>query len=471
MLLIPFSVASAIIQASNSPEVTIYNQGFGFIKELRTLNLKAGQQAVAIEDVAARIETNSVGIRNFSPEVPFEVLEQNYQFDLISREAILNKAVGQKIRFHRTLPNGQKEVIVGTLVSSPTAIVNGGRTYNGMILRTDDGRILLDPTGEIEVESIPDGLISKPTLMWELDAAKAGNANVEVSYLTQGMNWNADYVLTLDGKSNKAALRGWVTVNNQCGATFNNAKLKLLAGDVERARPQAPGGMMGGRGGAEAMMNKSAGFQEEGLFEYHLYTLGRPANIRNNEIKQLSLLESDKLQYEKKIVVDALLNFGMYYPSEGEIGVGDIKPQVRVEFLNKKEFGLGIPLPKGNMKVYQADASGSLQMLGEDAIDHTPKEEKISLVVGRSFDIRATRTRKNFRRLSDRAFEESFEIEIRNRKDVAEKVHLYERHYAEWKITQTNMEWTKPDSQTQVFVVPVGANETKTVKYTVITSW
>ena len=178
--------------ADNGPEVTVYNQGFGLVKELRTLNLKAGRQTVSVEDVAALIETNSVAIRSLGRPDAFSVLEQNYQYDLISVNAILNKAVGNEVRFHRVLPNGQREVVVGTLVSSPTAIVgnaNGGsqQTYNGMVIRTPDGRILLNPSGEIEVSSLPEGLISKPTLLWELEAAAAGNVPIELSYLTQGL--------------------------------------------------------------------------------------------------------------------------------------------------------------------------------------------------------------------------------------------------------------------------------------------
>src|SRR6185503_542196 len=236
---------------------------------------------VAVEDVAAQIETNSVGIKSLTDHEGFSVLEQNYQYDLISPIAILNKAVGKQIRFHRVLPNGAKEVLTGILVSSPTAVVGdaeggGTTTWNGMVIKTDDGRIILNPSGEIEVSSLPEGLISKPTLLWEIEAATARTHTVELSYLTRGMSWAADYVLTLDG-AGKGDLRGWVTMTNNSGATFVEAKLKLLAGDVQRANqpPMAPRG--GGR--FETMKAADAGFAEEALFEYHLYTLQRPATI------------------------------------------------------------------------------------------------------------------------------------------------------------------------------------------------
>lgn len=469
----PF-IAMAVAQIpSGPPEVTIYNQGFALVKEVRQINVQPGRQTVAVEDVAQQIETNSVGIRSLTDPKGISVLEQNYQYDLISPLAILNKAVGKRVKFNRVLPNGAKEVVSGILVSSPTAVVGdqqggGTTTWNGMVIKTDDGRILLNPSGEIEVSEIPEGLISKPTLLWELQASKAASHNIELSYLTRGMTWNADYVLTIDGVKS-ADLLGWVTLSNNSGATFKDAKLKLLAGDVERVQqPMARGGRPAG--GLE-MKTMDAAFAEESLFEYHLYTLQRPATIRNNEQKQVQLLEGTGVPYTKKLIVDSMMNFGMYYPSEGEIGVGTIKPMVRVEFTNDEKSGLGMPLPKGNVKVYQRDKSGSVQMLGEAAIEHTPKNEKLSLTVGRSFDVVAERKRMNFRRIANNVFEETFEIELRNRKDVAETVHVMERHYGDWQITNTSMKWEKLDANTMQYVVALKAGEVAKIQYTVRTRW
>lgn len=459
--------------AAGGTEVTIYNQGFALIKENRQFVLKQGRQSVTVEDVAAMIEPSSVGIRSLTDPNSFEVLEQNYQFDLINPIAILNKSVGQKVRLIRTIGQ-QKDVLEGTLMSSPTAIVgsaSGGsqQTYNGMVIRTDDGRIVLDPTGEVEVRSIPDGLISKPTLLWDLFAQKAGTNQVELSYLTQGINWNADYVFTLDGDG-KGDLKGWVTVNNQSGATYQEAQLKLLAGEVQRAQPKFRGAP-GAAGGARMEAMQDLGFKEESFFEYHLYTLQRPATIRNREMKQLSLLEGKGIKVEKKLVIDALNDYGIYYPNEGEVGTGNIKPVVRVEFVNSKENDLGIPLPKGKIKVYQRDKSGSVQMLGEDEIDHTPRDERLSLVVGKSFDVVATRKRTNFKRINDRSFEQTFEIEVRNRKETAETVHILERHYGDWKISGNSMPFEKLDAMTLQFKVSLKAGQTQKVTYTVRTTW
>ncbi|MCO5297644.1 MAG: hypothetical protein M9921_12380 [Fimbriimonadaceae bacterium] len=466
-------LAFAQVAGSTANEVTVYNQGFALVKEVRNVELVRGRQQVSIVDVASQIETNSVGIRSLTDPNAFEVWEQNYQYDLISPIAILNKAVGQPIRFRRVLPDGQIEVLSGTLISSPTAVVGnqqGGSssTYNGMVIRADDGRIVLNPSGEIEVSSLPEGLISKPTLVWDLFAQKAGPQAVELSYLTRGTSWNADYVLTLSG-TGTADLRGWVTMTNNSGATWKDAKLKLLAGDVQRIQEMARGGMGGGRQAMDAAAK--AGFQEESLFEYHLYTLQRPATIRDREIKQLSLLEGKGVKVEKKLIVDSMQNFGTYYPSEGEVGTGNIKPQVRIEFVNSEQNQLGMPLPMGNVKVYQRDASGSIQMLGEDRIDHTPKNERISLVVGRSFDVVAERKRLNFSRTSPRSFVETFEIEIRNRKETPEQVIVLERHFGDWRVTNKSMEFEKLDSTTMRFLVDLKPNESKKVTYTVETRW
>ena len=469
--MIGFLVAILFASAPSQTELTIYNQGFGLVKEVRQLSFKQGRQSVAIEDVASLIEPTSVGFRCLTNKNAFSILEQNYQYDLINPQAILNKSVGQKVRFIRTIGN-QRDVLEGTLMSAPTAIVASPegmsqQTYNGMVIRTDDGRIVLDPTGEVEVKSIPPGLISKPTLMWDIEAAQAGAESVELSYISQGLAWNADYVMTLDG-TGKADMQGWVTLNNTSGATWENAKLKLLAGDVNRvaAAAKAPGRPMGaGRGGGFG----GGGFQEETLFEYHLYTLERHATVRNHETKQLSLLEGHDIPVQKKLIVDSIT--GSYYPSEGEVGTGDVKPQVRLEFVNDAKSGLGMALPKGKVKVYQRDQSGSVQLLGEDQINHTPKNEKISLVVGKSFDVVSTRKRTNFSRISDRLVRESFEIEIRNRKETSETVYVLERHYGDWKITDKSQDFTKLDSNTAQFIVDLKPNEVKKVVYTVETKW
>jgi hypothetical protein len=456
-------------------ELTVYNQGMGLVKDHRMLHLKSGRQTVEVDNVAAQIDPTSVGVESVGTNKAFELLEQNYQYDLISPLAILAKSVGQPIRFIRTVAE-KRDVLDGTLISAPTTIVaspNFGEqtTFNGMVIRSDDGRIVLNPTGEIEVKAVPPGMISRPTLLWDLEAAKAGDVPVEVNYITHGLMWNADYVLTLDASgapaSMPAALQGWVTVNNTSGATYENAKLKLLAGDVH----VAPTAMLNTVSGARSGGFGGAGrpFQEEQLFEYHLYTLQRPATVRDKETKQLSLLDSPKLTVTKRLIIDASMDYGRYFPSEGEVGTGNIKPQVRIEFLNTAANGMGMPLPQGRFRIYQRDRSGSVQLLGEDNIQHTPRDEKVSLVVGHAFDIVANRKRTNFVRIGSNSVRESFEIEVRNRKDTPETVDVIERHYGDWRILDHSMEFTKTSAESVLFRADLRANEVRKISYTVET--
>ncbi len=465
-----FAVSGTAAQTTGT-ELTIYNQGFALVKQSRTVDLTAGRMKLAIEDVPTTIDPTSVGFRSLLDKNAFSVLEQNYQYDLINPMSILNKSVGGRLKFIRTVGT-QREAIEGTLLSPPTGVSGGAgeRAYTGMVIKTDDGRIILDPVGEVQVQSVPAGLISKPTLLWDLDVAKAGTQNIELSYIANAMNWTADYVLTLDGVGS-ANLQGWVSLTNNSGARYENAKLKLLAGDVNVVRRPAGRGGPPGAGGAAMMDRKPQGFSEESLFEYHLYTLGRPATVANNETKQISLLEGMGIKVQKRMIVDAMQGMWNYYPNEGEIGSGDIKPQVRVEFSNSKANGLGMPMPKGRVRVFQRDKMGSVQMLGEDQIQHTPREEKLSLLVGKAFDVVVNRKRTNFTRLSDRSVRETFEIEVRNRKDVPETVELMERHWGDWTITAKSMEFSKEDSVTAVFKPMLKAGEVRKVTYTVETKW
>ncbi len=459
--------------ASTAPEITVYNQGFGLVKELRHLKLKEGVQNISVTDVPTYIDATSVAIRSITEPGSFDILEQNYQYDLVNVQSILNKSVGGKIRLVRHF-GASAEVLQGTLMSSPTAVTGtpeGGNVmqYNGMVVRLDDGHIILNPVGEVEVLSMPEGLISRPTLMWNLESRRAGDNLVELSYIANGMKWDANYVLTINSAGGIGALQGWVSVNNNCGSTFKDAKLKLLAGDVHTSAPQYRRAMAGSRGGGG--FGGGGGFQEEQLFEYHLYTLQRPATIKDKEIKQLSLLETPKVPFKKRLIIDSLRDYGVYYPSEGEIGSGNLKPQVRVEFVNDAASGLGIPLPSGKFRIYQRDASGSVQLLGEDTIQHTPKNEKVSLLVGNSFDIVANRKRLNFQVIGSTHYREEYEIEVRNRKTTTEDVELLERHYGDWTVSKTTDPFTKEDANTMHFVLHMRPNEVHKVIYTVDTQW
>ncbi len=467
-----FAVSLAQVRSGGGPEVTVYNQGFGLVKELRHLHLQSGVQSVSLSDMPSMIDPTSVAIRSITEPGSFDVLEQNYQYDLVNVESILNKSVGGRLRLLRHF-GAKTETLEGTLMSAPTAVTatadgSSSMQYNGLVMKLDDGRIILNPEGEVEVMSMPEGLISLPTLMWNLESRRAGDNLVELSYVANGMRWEASYVLTLDSAAGVSALQGWASVNNQSGATYKDAELKLLAGDVHQAQ-QIPNVNTNSTVLGLSVARKE--MKEEQLFEYHLYTLQRPATIKNKEIKQLSLLGSDRVPFKKRLIIDSLRDYGVYYPTEDVIGGGNLKPQVRVEFTNNESAGLGIPVPAGKFRIYQRDASGSVQLLGEDTIEHTPKNEKISLLVGNSFDIVANRKRLSFQSTGATQSRERFEIEVRNRKATAEEVEVLERHYGEWSISASSEKFTKEDANTMRYILKMKPNEVRKVTYTVDTKW
>lgn len=461
---------------SGSTEVTVYNQGIGFVKDVRSVDLQSGRQSIKIEDVAQMIDASSVGFKQLSGPGQLSVLEQNYQYDLVSPAAILQKSVGKRIRLTRNVGN-TKETVTGILISSPTSVVNTGQgseySYNGLVVKTDDGRILLSPQGEIDVEEMPEGLISKPSLLWEVESSQSQQATIELSYLTKGMKWSSDYVFTL-GANNLAGLQGWATVENRCGKSFQDAQLRLIAGDVNVETDTLTGRNLRYTYGAatRGQWRATDGFRESSLFEYHLYTLPRPATIRNNESKQLGLLEGESIPYRK------ILRFDSYESSPSENNIGEqqeFNASVKVEFKNDKASHLGMPMPAGKVRMYQRSADGSLQFLGEDQIKHTPKDEKLSLSVGTAFDVRGTRRKTDFQRTAKNASRTTYEIEIRNRKTTDETVTLVEHGYGgslkSWQVSSAAVTFSKVDARSVSADIKVKAGEVKKVRYTVDAKW
>ncbi|MDQ2985099.1 MAG: hypothetical protein M3R13_00060 [Armatimonadota bacterium] len=478
MNLIPLFLAG--VAAPQSIELTVYNVNFGLVKEIRTFDLRSGRQELRVEDVAAYIDPTSVGMKVMRGNA-IDILEQNYQYDLISTSTILIKSIGKRIRLRQLLDDGRDLVTEGVLLAAPGQVVaadGGGRmTYTGLVLRTDDGRIILSPAGTIEVLEMPEGLISKPTLMWDLFAEQGGSRDIELTYLTNNINWSADYVMILDADDKKADVNGWVTMNNQSGTTYTNATLKLIAGDVRRVTQSRGGGFGGGAPEAAAMMRRDAlGFQEESFFEYHLYTLGRPATVRNNEQKQISLLNVAGIDVYKDMVLEGQRSVWQgsgrdYIPGEGYASDPKVKVNVVVEMTNSDKNGMGMPLPAGKVRVYKRDSKGQVQMIGEDRIDHTPREEKIRLYIGDAFDVVGERTRIAFRRISSNVIEEDFEIKVRNRKKVNETVRVVEHAWSDWRILRESMQSTKKDSNTFEYMVTLKPDEEKVITYTVRTRW
>ena len=448
-----------------STEVTVYNQGLGFVKDVRTLHLTSGQQNVLVEDVAQLIDATSVGFKCLSNPGSVSILEQNYQYDLISPEAILQKSVGKRIRFTRSAGN-KKESIEGVLLSSPTSVVNTRKgseySYNGLVIKADDGRIILSPEGEIDVLAIPEGLISKPSLVWQVDSAQEQDVKMELSYLTKGLSWTANYVMTL-GESSSGDLKGWVSLNNTSGMSYTDAKLNLLAGELNVVREEAKDYMVNGSFGVTDLPKHKveAQMSEQSLFEYHLYTLNRQASVRNKETKQLSLLEGTNIPYKKIVSFDS---------NSGE-SQGDLESTVKVKFVNDKKSHLGMPMPAGKVRLYQRDAGGSLQFLGEDSINHIPQDEKVALTVGRAFDIKATQKRTSYAMTGKKSARMGYEVEVRNRKKTGETIYIYQHISGDWKMVSNSESFVKEDSGTAVFEVKLKSDEVKSVKFSFDTKW
>jgi hypothetical protein len=436
--------------------ITVYNQNFGLVREVRELSqLPSGQVSLEFQDVAATIQPETVHIRSLAGADSLRVLEQNYRYDLLTPQTLLEKYVNKTLRVYRYhQATGKEDAVDAKLLS----------VANGPVLSIN-GEITFDYGGRFGFKELPENLIAKPTLMWLLDS-KRPKQSVEVSYLAQSMNWHADYVLVVDEKEQRADLTGWVTLVNQSGTNYENAELKLVAGDVNRVRDETPPAvpMVAYKSGAPG----GAPFREEGLFEYHLYTLARPTTVLNNEQKQVTLLEAKGVSVEKR-----LLFFGQQYWFQS--GVGEVamnqKVGVYLDLQNSEKNQLGMPLPKGAIRVYKADKGGAQQFVGEDRIDHTPRDERVRIKLGEAFDVVGDRKQVKFTTLGNCSSESSWELELRNHKDTAVEVVDHEPVNGDWTIVSSSQPAERKDAQTFTFTVKVPARGKTKVSYVVRVRW
>ena len=454
---------------SSATEVTVYNSNLGVIKEVRQFVLKNGVNEVKVEDVAAQIDPTSVHFKSLTAPDAVTVLEQDFRYDLASPDSILNRYLGKEIELRRISGrDGEKtESVKGILLSNS----------NGRVLQSG-GKILINPPGDPVLTELPEGLLTKPTLVWKLASTKAGNHDGEISYMTAGMSWSADYVLVADKDDAKGDLTVWTTIVNNSGATYKDARLKLVAGDVHRA--EAPMQAYNRKMMSMAAVALAPNMTEKTFFEYHMYTLARPTTLAQNSSKQVEMASAANIPIRKIYVYDGAEN--LYYGGFGDSGYWDPnygmqsnkKISVFLELDNKKASGLGIPLPKGRVRVYKKDDDGSLQFAGEDAIDHTPKDERVRVKMGEAFDLVGERKRTDYSSdLSKHRFEETFEIKLRNHKDADATVTVVEHLYrwSGWKIVDASAKFTKKDAQTIEFAVPVPKDGEAVVTYTVKYSW
>ncbi|HEX9630956.1 MAG TPA: DUF4139 domain-containing protein [Gemmatimonadales bacterium] len=435
--------------------ITVYNQDFGLVREVRTVDLGRGPGEIEFRDVAGQIEPYTVSVRALDGR-RLRVLEQNYRYDLLSPEQLLRKYVGRTITVYRwNSTKGVEEPVQAEVLSVNQA----------PILRIGN-EITYGVAGRMAFPEIPENLIAEPTLVWLLDAAE-GRRTVEVSYLTKGMTWRADYVMVVNDADTRADLTGWVTLDNRSGASYQNAQLKLVAGDVQRVRDEI--GLA--RSAPQAMRVLAEADQlmtEEGLFEYHLYTLQRPTGVLNNEQKQVTLLEASGIALQKRLVLAG--DPYRYRTQLGDVASNE-KVSVFLEFTNSESSQLGMPLPKGIVRVYKADRAGAQQFIGEDRIDHTPRDETLRIKMGEAFDVVADRRQMEWRVTGRCESQSLWEIELRNRKDEPVEVDVLEPIAGDWTILESSHAWQRVDARTFRFRVPVAVGATTTISYRVRVKW
>jgi hypothetical protein len=434
-----------------SVEITVYNVGLGLVKDRRNVPLERGGSTLLFMDVASQVIPSSVSVRSVKEGDALSVLEQNYEYDLLSATKLLEKYVGRNVRIRYRSPYTDREDEKEAKVLA----------YNeGQPVLMIDNEVTFGVPGTYIFPEVPVDLIARPTLSWLLTAKASGKREMEAIYLTNGMTWRADYVLVLGAQESRADLSGWVTLDNRSGATFRNARLKLVAGDVNRVRED-----LGRRGysmaaKASPMAEAAPQFKESELFEYHLYSLERPTDVKNNQSKQVGLLAAADVPVSKEYVFHGA---DQYYRSRftGDIARNQKVP-VFLLFRNDKASRLGMPLPKGVVRVYKRDREDSLQFVGENSIDHTPKDEKVRLMLGNAFDVVGDRKQTSWNVISGNTYEAAYEISLRNHKKEEVTVRVVEPIPGDWKILEATHAYEKEDSGTAVF--PVKADPDREVK-------
>jgi len=436
--------------------VTIYNDNLALVKDARQVGLDSQLNRLAWREVSAQMRPETAQLRNLTTPQGFRLQEQNFDFDLLTPQKLLEKYLGKEVTVINVNPATGEE----TRETATVLATNGG-----VVLRFAD-RIETGVPGRLAYAGVPDNLRDKPTLVVSLINPMAGPQNLELSYLTGGLSWRADYVAELNERDDQLDLNGWVTLTNRSGATYPNAKLQLVAGDLNLVRePQpSPRDMMT----MAAKVAEAADMQQESLFEYHLYTLQRPTTLAENQTKQVALMSASRVPVDKEFLLQGA---NYYYSGQyGELGQ-KMKVGVFVEFSNKGE-GLGIPLPKGVIRLYKKDSQGNAQFVGEDRVDHTPKNETVRLKLGEAFDLTADKKQTDFQKLAgtgryNYVFESAYQIVLKNAKKEAVTVTVREPMPGDWTMVSESLPHTKAASGTAEWKVKVPAEGSTTLTYRV----
>jgi hypothetical protein len=437
--------------------VTVYNSNIALIRDVRQLTVPTGAFRLKFEDIAATVNPATVHFRSLTEPEKLSVIEQNYEYDLLEPAKLLHKYVGKEVTLERSyMDNGttKHDEVKATLLAD----------NNGPVWKIGNDIVTGIYGDGYRFPEVPANLYDRPTLVMSLDNSGARKHQIEASYLANNLSWNADYVLTVAREDKAADLDGWVTLTNNSGTAFHNARLQLVAGDLNRL----PGG---GAGGAlmGAALRKDVGaapqFQQENFSEYHLYTLGRRTSVEDKETKQISLLQGSGVPVEKLFQV----NGQNFYYHNYQNPSSSLKDPVMVfyKFKNEEKAGLGMPLPAGNVRVYQKDSKGGILFVGEDHIGHTPKDEFVTIHIGNAFDVVAEHKQTDFKKIADKVYEMEFEITLRNHKDAPIAVEVNEPIGGSWEMLSSSYKFTKTAAFAAQFQVPVDKNGTSVLKYRV----
>lgn len=485
-----FAAFALAVSALAETQLTIYNQNFALVKERRTLDLPAGESEIRITDLTAHLEADSVLLRDRTFPDSVRVLEQNFEGDPLSQDLLLRRCEGKVIEFQIDQDRTVKgKVLRSGYVPHTAAYGRFGQRYaqaQSAIMTVAsqpivevDGRIQFGLPGKPKFESLDTGVFVKPTLLWRLWTDRAGQHDTELSWLTGGMRWEATYNAVAPEKGDRFDLTGWITLENVSGKDFENASVKLMAGDIERAQqPQIPAAGVVRIGGSISQPEPVAA---RSFDEYHLYSLPRPTSVLDREIKQVEFVRATAVPAQRIYIYDGLLlgnrsnwNPG-YIQRESSFGSeSGSKVGVFLEFRNSAAAHLGMPLPRGAVRVYRRDTDARNEFIGEDRIEHTPKDETVRLGLGSTFDITGERRQTNFTEdQSRRTITETFEIKVRNHKDTSVEVRVVEHMYRwhEWGITTASLQQRKLDSRTVEFRPQIPANGEAVITYTVLYRW
>jgi hypothetical protein len=446
------------LQDQQNVAVTIYNDNLALVKDQRKIQLRVGSSTLAFRDVSAQIRPETALLRSLSHPGKLALIEQNFDFDLLTPAKLLEKYVGKTVTIIRINP------ATGAETSEQAQVLS---VNNGVVFKIGN-RIETGLSGRIVYSDVPANLRDRPTLVMSLDNSGAAQQEMELSYLTGGLGWKADYVAELNANDDKLDLSGWVTLNNTSGTSYRNARLHLVAGDVNQVRSemrQMP------RSAVLTMAKVAAAprMAEESLLEYHLYTLDHLTTLAENQTKQVSLLSAFNVPMRKELLLHGADYY--YQSSYGELGQ-KMKVGVFVEFDNKENSQLGLPLPKGVVRVYKKDSSGNTQFVGEDSIDHTPKNEKVRLKLGDSFDVTADKKQTDFKKLpapskGNALYESAYEIVLKNAKKESLTITVQEPIPADWKILQETYPHEKTSSNTATWKITLPPEGTSTLNYRV----